>query len=82
MNAIFFTTKGLAIQVLIPKGKSMDAKFFRKKNLRMLVKFYQKRQSKTGICGICLSRDNALSHKTGSMTSFLKEQGDFFSGNS
>ena len=52
MYAIFFTTKGLVIQVLIPKGKSMNARFYKKKVLRKLVKFYQKRQSKIGICGI------------------------------
>ena len=52
--------------------------FTRKKVLRKLAKFYQKRQSKMGICGIYLSDDNALSHKARSMTSFLKEQGDYF----
>ena len=31
-HAIFFTPKGLAIQVSIPKGKSMDATFYRKKS--------------------------------------------------
>ena len=44
--------------------------------LRELVKFYQKHQSKTGICGIYLLHDNALIHKARSMTSFSKEQGD------
>ena len=34
---IFFTTKGLAIQVLIRKGKSMNARFYEKKVLRKLV---------------------------------------------
>ena len=31
-----------------------------------------------GICGIYLLHDNALSHRAGCMTSFLKEQGDYF----
>ena len=56
----------------------MNARFYKKKVLRKLVKFCQKRQSKTGICGILLSHDSALSHKARSMTSFLKEQGDYF----
>ena len=30
MHAIFFTSKGLAIQVFIPKGKSMITRFYRK----------------------------------------------------
>ena len=36
MYAIFFTTKGLAIQVPVPKGKSMNARFTRKKFLESL----------------------------------------------
>ena len=52
--------------------------FYKKKVLRKLVKFYQKHQSKASICGIYLLHDNALSHKAGSMTPFLKEQPDYF----
>ena len=33
MYAIFFTTKGPAIQVLLPKGKSINARFYKKKVL-------------------------------------------------
>ena len=53
----------------------MNARFYKKKVLRKLVKFYQKRRPKTGIRGIYLLHDNASSHKAGSVTSFLKEQG-------
>ena len=42
MRAIFFTPKGLAIQVSIPKGTSMSTRVYRKKFLRKLVRFYQK----------------------------------------
>ena len=42
MYAIFFTPNGLAIQVSIPKGKSMNTRFYRNKVLRKFVKFYQK----------------------------------------
>ena len=37
-----FTPNGLAIQVSIPKGKSMNTRFYRNKVLRKFVKFYQK----------------------------------------
>ena len=67
-----FTTKGLAIKALIPKDKSTNARFYKKKVWRKLVKFYQKCRP-MNICGIYLS-----SHKARSMTSFLKEQGDYF----
>ena len=33
MHAIFFTPKGLAMQASIPKGKSMNARFYREKVL-------------------------------------------------
>ena len=42
MYAICFTPNGLAIQVFIPKGKSMNTRFYRNKVLRKFVKFYQK----------------------------------------
>ena len=54
----FLTAKGLAIKVLIPKCKSMNARFYKTKSLRKVVKFYQKYKSKTGICGVYLSHDN------------------------
>ena len=75
MYAIFFTTKGLAIQVSIPKGRSMNARSYKTKVLRKFVIFYQQRRPNTGILGINVLHDNAASHKAGSVTSFLKEQG-------
>ena len=59
---------------MVPKGKSMNARFYKKKVLRKLVKFFQKCRP-TGIRGMHLLHDNASSHKTGSVTSFLNEQG-------
>ena len=38
MYALFFTPNGLAIEVSIPKGKSMNTRFYRNKVLR---KFYR-----------------------------------------
>ena len=49
----------------------MNARFLKKKVSRKFIKFYQKRRPKTGICGIYLSQG-------GNVTSFLKEQGDYF----
>ena len=67
--AIFFTYKGLIIQVLVNECKVLREKFLRKP-----VKCYKKRQLKIGVCGIYLSHNNALSRKARNMTSFLKEQ--------
>ena len=45
MNTIFFTTKGLAIRVLIPKGKLMNLRFYKKKISKKACQI----QSKTSI---------------------------------
>ena len=36
MHAIFFTPNGLAVQVAIPEGTSINTRFYRKKVLRKL----------------------------------------------
>ena len=77
MHAIVFTSNGLAIQVSIPKGKSMNKRFYRRNVFRKLIKFYQKCWPKIGICGIYLLHSNASSHKAESVTlSFLKRTRD------
>ena len=80
MYAIFFNTKGLPIQVPVPKGKSMNARFYKKKKkvLRKLVRFFQKRRPKMGIWGMYLLHDKASSHKAESVTSFLNDRGSMF----
>ena len=75
MYAIFFTPNRLAIQISIPKGKSMNTRFYRNKVLRKFVKFYQKCWPKICICGIYLWHDNASSHKVGSVASLLERTG-------
>ena len=77
MYAIFFTTQGLAIQILIHKGKSMNARFYKKKP-KKACKTLPKTSIEDGYLLYCSSHDNALSNQAGSMTSFLKEQGDYF----
>ena len=61
------------MQVSLPKGKSMNTRFYRNKDLRKIVKFYQKCWPKIGICGIYLYHENATSHKFGVV--FCKNSG-------
>ena len=72
-----FTTKGLVIKVLIPKDKPTNARFY-KKNVWRKLSNSTKNVDQRRVSVLFLSHDNALSHKAGSMTSFLKEQGDYF----
>ena len=77
MYAIFFIPNGLAIQVSIPKGKSMNTRFYRNKVLRKFVKFYQKFWPKIGICGICnMTSLKSLGRKCG--VAFGKKRGSMF----
>ena len=59
MYAIVFTTEGLAIQVPVAKGKSVNPRFYEKKVLRKLVKFFLKHRPKMGIQDMYLLHDNA-----------------------
>ena len=55
--AIFFTTKGLAIQVPVSKRKSMNARFYttpkRKTVLKKLVRFFQERRKNPEVFWKC-----------------------------
>ena len=54
LYAIFFDSKGPALQIPVPKGISVTGKFYRESVLTQLVDFYQKHRPRTGVCGIKL----------------------------
>ena len=62
MNVIFFTTQGPVIWVTVPKGKSVNAKFYKIK-LRKLKQFFKNRRPATGLANVRLLHDNASLHK-------------------
>lgn len=74
MYAIFFTNQGPALQMAVPKGKSVNSKFYRKVVLKTLKKYFEKRRPATGLAGVRLLHDNASSHKAAIVREFLTQQ--------
>ena len=62
MYAIFFDSKGPALQNPVPKCSSVTGKFYRESVLTQLVDFYQKRRLRTSVRGIKLLHYNAPAH--------------------
>ena len=75
LYAIFFDSKGLVLQIPVPKGSSVTGKFDRESVLTQLVDFYQKRRPPTGVRSIKLLHDNPLAHKSATVQEYLKESG-------
>ena len=75
LYAIIFDSKGLVLQIPVPKGSSVTGKFYRESVLTHLVDFYQKRRPCTGVCGIKLLHDNAPAHKFATVQEYLREFG-------
>ena len=72
MYAIFFTNQGPAIQVAVPRGRSVTGLFYKHYILRKLNKYYKKRRPATGMRYVRLLYDNAPAHKSAVVTEFLK----------
>ena len=75
MYAIFVYYYGTSNPGLYTQRQVNECKVLQEKSSKKTCQIVPKRQSKTGICVIYLSHDNALCHKAGSMTSFLNEPG-------
>ena len=84
LYAIFFDSKGSALQIPVPKGSSVTGKFYsssvtgkfyRESVLTQLVDFYQKRRPHIGVRGIKLLHDNALALKSATVQEYLKNLG-------
>ena len=74
MYFIFFTNQGPVIQIAVPKGKSVNARFYKGNVLHKLKKYFLSRQPATGLCGVRLLHDNALSHKAAIIREYLKQE--------
>ena len=75
LYAIFFDSKGPVLQIPVPKGSSVNGKFYRESVRIQLVDFYQKRRPHTCVHGIKLFHDNAPAHKSTTVQEYLKESG-------
>ena len=54
----FFTNKGPAIQIPVPKGRTVTGKFYKNVVLRKLKNNYKSRRPKTGLKCVRLLHDN------------------------
>ena len=71
---MFFTSQGPAIQIAIPKGKSVDARFYKGNVLHKLKKYFLNRRPATVLRGVRLLHDNASSHKAAIVRKYLKQE--------
>ena len=62
LYVIFFDNKGPVIQIPVPKGKTVTAKFYKNVVLRRLKKYYKTRHLKTGLKHLTHLHDNAQAH--------------------
>ena len=68
---IFFITQGPAIQVAVPKGKKLNANFYKTKVLPRWKKIHR---PAIGLSNVRLLHDNVSSHKGSIVQDFLKQK--------
>ena len=73
MYVIFFTNQGPAIQIAVPKGKSVNARFYKGNVLHKLKKYFLSRRPAAGLRGVRLLHDNVSSHKAAIVREYLKQ---------
>ena len=74
MYVIFFSNQGPAIQIVVPKGISVNARFYKGYDLHKLKKYFLSRRPATGLRGARLLHDNASSHKAAIVREYLKQE--------
>ena len=72
MLAVFFDINGPIIQVSVPKGRTVTGTLYKRKILKKLNKYFEKRRPRTGLRGVHLLHDNAPAHTSSVVTDFLK----------
>ena len=71
LYATSFTNKGPAIQIPVPKDRTVTGKFYKNIVLRKLKNYYKIRRPKTGLKYL---HDNASAHKAYIMTDILESE--------
>ena len=74
LYAIFFTNKGPAYQIPVPKGRTVSGKFYKNVVLRKLKNYYKSRRPKTGLKYVRLLQDNAPANKARIVTDFFESE--------
>ena len=74
MYVIFFTNQSPAIQIAVPKGKSVNDRFYKGNVLHKLKKYFLSGRPATGLRGVRLLHYNASSHKAAIVREYLKQE--------
>ena len=74
MFVIFFTNQGPAIQIAVPNGKSVNAKFYKGNVLHKLKTYFLSRRPASGLRGVRMLHDNVVSHKAAIVREYLKQE--------
>ena len=74
MFAIFFGTNGPVTQIAVPKGRSVNAFFYKNRVLKKVKKYFVNRRPKRALKGVNLLHDNAPCHKATLVTDFLRQE--------
>jgi hypothetical protein len=76
MYVILFINQGPDIQIAVPTGKSVNAKFCKGKLFHKLKKYLKTRRPATGLRGVRLLHDNTTSNKAAIVREYLKQEKD------
>ena len=68
----FFTNKGPAVQIPVPRGRTVTGKFYKNVVLRKWKNYYKRGRPKTGLKYVRLLHDIAPTYKARNVTDFLK----------
>jgi histone-lysine N-methyltransferase SETMAR len=74
MFTIFFNHTGPVLVNVLPKGLTINARYYSSIVLPQVVKNIEKERPKTGVKRVKLLHDNASSHKAGQVTQYLQQQ--------
>jgi histone-lysine N-methyltransferase SETMAR len=69
-----YSFKGLVVQILVPKGRTVAGKYYRDVILRKLKKNCKRRRPQTVLKYLRLLHDNASGHKARIVTDFFKAE--------
>ena len=74
LYTIFFNSSGPVIQVPCPSGHTVTGRFYKNSVLKKVKEFYNKKRPSKGWSGVHLLNDNASSHKSEVVKSFLASE--------
>ena len=74
LYAIFFSSKGIAVQIPVKRGRSVTGRYYRDVVLKKLKKYFEKRRPATGFKHVRLLHDNAPAHTSSIVTKFLESE--------